>query len=144
MSCVNLSPNSTCSVSPASASLNIPSNIQVAVSTGVGSASKLHRASIFGWFPWPVGLVLLIVTFTGIRRGRLALRTSMLQLMLAILLTGFLGSITACGDGGGFLGPGNPNPLPVNATTPPGVYTVTIAASAGGITKSVALTVQVQ
>ena len=60
MSCANLPPNSTCTVSPANASLTAPSNIQVAIATGVGSAARVHRAGMLGWLPWPIGLVILI------------------------------------------------------------------------------------
>jgi hypothetical protein len=144
MSCSNLPPNSTCTVTPGNASLNIPSNIQVAVATGVGSASQVHRASMFGWLPWPVGLVFLIATLAGIRRGRFTLQAPAGRFMLVIVLMSLLGSMAACADGGGLLGTGTPPPLPGNSTTPPGVYTVTVAAAAGGLNKSVSLTVQVQ
>lgn len=144
MSCINLPPNSTCTVTPANASLTIPSNIQVAIATGVGSSARTHSASIIGWFPWPLGLVLLLATLSGIRRGRFALQTPMRRLMLIILLASLIGGMAACGNGGGVLGAGTPTPLPVNSTTPPGTYTVTVAASAGGLEKSVSLTVQVQ
>jgi hypothetical protein len=144
ISCANLPPNSTCTVAPANASLNIPSNIQVAVATGVGSASRIHRASVLGWLPWPIWLAILITTLTGIRRGRSALQSSTGRLLLVIVLIGLSGSMAACGQGGGLLGNGTLNPLPVNSTTPPGVYTVTVSATAGGLNKSVSLTVQVQ
>jgi len=144
VSCANLPPNSTCSLSPVSASLNAPSNIQVAVATGVGSAARVHRASVVGWLPWPIGLVLLITTLAGIRRGRSALQSSGLRLLVVIVLLGLIGSMAACGKGGGPLGTGTPNPLPGNSTTPPGSYTVTVSAAAGGLNKSVSLTVQVQ
>lgn len=144
VSCVNLPPNSTCNVSPTNASLDNPSNIQVALATGVGSASRVHRASIIGCFPWPIGLASLIATLTGIRRGRFTLQASMRRMMLVLLLMSLMGSLAACGNGGGVLGTGTPNPLPANSTTPPGVYTVTVTAAAGGLNKSVSLTVQVQ
>jgi len=144
ISCANLPPNSTCTLSPVNASLNIPSNIQVALATGVGSASRVHRAGMLGWLPWPIGLAILITTLTGIRRGRSALQVSTRRLLVVIVLIGLIGSMAACGKGGGVLGTGTPNPLPVNSTTPPGVYTVAVSAAAGGLNKSVSLTVQVQ
>ena len=144
ISCANLPPNSTCTLSPANASLDIPSNIQVAVATGVGGASRVHRASMFGWLPWPIGLAILVTTLTGIRRGRSALRLSTLRLLGVIVLVGLIGSMSACGKGGGVLGNGTSNPLPGNLTTPPGVYTIAVSAAAGGLNKSVSLTVQVQ
>ena len=144
ITCATLPPNSTCTLSPANAALNTPSNIQVAVATGVGSASRVHRASMLGWFPWPIGLAILITTLTGIRRNRSTLHSSTLRLLVVIVLVGLIGSMAACGKGGGLLGTGTPNPLPGNSTTPPGVYTVAVSAAAGGLNKSVSLTVQVQ
>jgi hypothetical protein len=144
ISCANLPPNATCNVSPANASLDSPSNIQVALATGVGSASRVHRASIIGCFPWPIGLAFLIATLSGIRRGRFTLQASMRRMMLVLLLMSLMGSLAACGNGGGLLGAGTPTPLPVNSTTRPGVYAVTVTAAAGGLNKSVSLTVQVQ
>lgn len=144
ISCANLPPNSTCTLSPANAPLDIPSTIEVAVATGVGSASRVHRASMLGWFPWPIGLAILVTTLTGINRRRSALRLSTLRLLVVIVLVGLIGSMSACGRGGGVLGNGTPNPLPGNSTTPPGVYTVAVSATAGGLNKSVSLTVQVQ
>ncbi|MGC1872072.1 MAG: choice-of-anchor D domain-containing protein [Acidobacteriaceae bacterium] len=144
ISCSNLPPNSTCTISPENASLTIPSNIQVAVATGVGSAVRVHRAGMLGWFPWPIGLAILITTLTGIRRGRSRLELSARRLLLMMILLCVVGSMAACGKGGGLLGTGTPTPLPGNSTTPPGVYTVTVSAAAGGLNKSVSLTVQVQ
>jgi uncharacterized membrane protein AbrB (regulator of aidB expression) len=89
-------------------------------------------------------LVFFIATLTGIRRGRFTLQAPTSRLMLVILLISLIGSMAACGDGGGLLGAGTPTPLPGNSTTPPGVYTVTVTAAAGGLDKSVILTVQVQ
>ncbi|HZC43486.1 MAG TPA: choice-of-anchor D domain-containing protein, partial [Acidobacteriaceae bacterium] len=144
ISCANLPPNSTCTPSPTNASLNNPSNIQVAVATGVGSASRIHRASLLGCLPWPIGLAVLITTITGIRRRKPMLPVSACRLLLIFVLIALFGSMAACGKGGGLLGTGTPNPLPGNGTTPPGVYTVSVSAAAGGLNKSVILTVQVQ
>ena len=144
LSCANLPPNSTCTISPVNASLNSPSKIQVAVATGVGSASRVHRASMLGWLPWPIGLAILITTLTGIRGGRFAMQVSTLRLLVVIVMIGLIGSVAACGKGGGVLGTGTPNPLPVNSITPPGMYTVAVSAAAGGLNKSVSVTVQVQ
>jgi hypothetical protein len=142
ISCANLPPNATCTVTPANAALTAPSNIQVAVATGVGSSTQMRHAGIMGWVPWPVGLLLLVVTLGGIRRSHLDLKPGIHRLMLVILLASLIGGMGACGNGGGVLGSGAPPPI--NSTTPPGTYTVTVAASAGGLDKSVNLTVQVQ
>ncbi len=144
LTCANLPPNSTCTVAPTNASLNNPSNIQVAIATGVGSAARVHRASMLGWLPWPIGLAILITTLAGIRRDQSTLQASTRRLLLTIVLIGLIGNMVACGKGGGLLGTGTPNPLPGNSTTPPGVYTVSVSAAAGGLDKSVSLTVQVQ
>jgi hypothetical protein len=144
ISCASLPPNATCTLSPINASLSIPSNIQVAIATGVGSATQVHRATMIGWLPWPIGLVVLVTSLTGMRRRRTAFRLSTLRLLGVIVLIALIGSISACGMGGGVLGGGTTNPLPGNSTTPPGVYTVAVSAAAGGLNKSVTLTVEVQ
>lgn len=144
ITCANLPPNSTCTVTPTNAALTIPSNIQVAVATGIGSPAQMRHASILGGLPWPIGWALLLVTIGGIRRSRLNLRPAIRRLILLVLVTGMIGGVGACGNGGGVLGVGTPTPLPTNSTTPPGTYTVTVAATAGGLNKTVNLTVQVQ
>ena len=142
ISCANLPPNSKCTVAPANASLSSPSNIQVAVATGVGSAARTADASVLGRLPWPIGFAILMTTLIGIRRGHSGLQASTYRVLLWIVLVGLIGNMTACGKGGGLTGTGPP--LPVNSTTPPGVYTITVSAAAGGLNKSVSLTVQVQ
>ena len=63
---------------------------------------------------------------------------------LALLLVA-LTSAQGCGVGGGVLGGSSaPNPLPLSGNTPGGTYTFTATASAGGLTKSVTLTLVVQ
>ena len=99
---------------------------------------------MLGRLPWPIGLAILITTLAGIRRDQSTLQTSTRRLLLTIVLIGLIGTMAACGKGGGLLGTGTPNPLPGNSTTPPGVYTVSVSAAAGGLDKSVSLTVQVQ
>ncbi|MES2220846.1 MAG: choice-of-anchor D domain-containing protein, partial [Acidobacteriota bacterium] len=142
ISCANLPPNSKCTVAPANASLSSPSNIQVAVATGVGSALRAEPASMLGRLPWPIGFAILMTTLIGIRCGRYRLQASTYRVLLAIVLIGLIGNMTACGKGGGLTGTGPP--LPLNSTTPPGLYTVTVSAAAGGLTKRVSLTVQVK
>jgi hypothetical protein len=52
--------------------------------------------------------------------------------------------VTGCGKGLGPLDPGAENPLPGTGSTPPGTYTMTVNAAAGGMNKAVNLSVQVQ
>ena len=144
VSCGSLPPNSTCTVTPGTDTLLSPSNIQVAVATGVGSSARIHRAGIAAQIPWPLGLLLLVTLFGCIRRRYVALRLGMYRLVMVILVVGLIGGIVACGNGGGVLGSGTPVPLPNNSTTPSGTYTVTVTAAAGGLEKTVSLTVQIQ
>jgi hypothetical protein len=144
LSCSNLPPNSTCTLNPATASLLAPSNIQVAIATGVGTpkANKVEarRAGMAAALPWPVALLLLLLPLWIIRCRRKAFQNSLLILLL--LITAIAG-ITACGKGGGPLGAAS-NPLPALPVTPSGTYMVTVTAVAGGLQKSVGLTLQVQ
>lgn len=144
LTCAGAPPNAICSVSPGTADLSAPSNVQVAIATGVGSGSS-HAAPIqqAGGWGWPLGLPLLILPFTSLRFRRCRKSLRQIQILSAVAFLILLGGITACGRGGGLLG-GNSNPLPGSSITPPGTYTVIVSAAAGGLQKSVSLTVQVQ
>lgn len=146
-SCANLPPNSTCTVSPATASLSAPSNIQATIATGVSASSgrseKIRRADFSGWLPWPIGLLLVVLPLRGIRsRGR-KFDMRKFRILVLLLFLAVLAGITACGVGGGPLGKAS-NPLQGTSLTPSGTYTVTVSAAAGGLEKSVDLTLQVQ
>ena len=144
VSCGSLPPNSTCTVTPSTDTLLSPSNIQVAVATGVGGGTQARHAGMLGDFPWPLGLLLLLILLAPIRRAHAFLSPCMRRIFTIILLMGFVSGMGACGNGGGLLGAGTPTPLSGNSTTPPGTYTVTVTAASGGLEKSVSLTVQVQ
>ncbi len=144
LSCSNLPPNTTCALSPGIASLLAPSSIQVAIATGVGSQSassaRLTRAGLGASRPLELLLVLLSILIIG-RRSR-SLRPRLPRVLLLLLLIATASFVTACGKGGGPLNVGTP--LPVGNLTPPGTYTLTVTAIAGGLKKSVNLTLQVQ
>ncbi|MEO6964600.1 MAG: choice-of-anchor D domain-containing protein [Acidobacteriaceae bacterium] len=144
LSCSNLPPNSTCTVLPSSATLLNPSNIQIAVATGVGGPAQVRRAGMLGRLPWPLGLCLVVTLLWPTRCRYVCLQPRIRRILTVILLALLIGGTGACGRGGGLLGPGNSTPLPNNSTTPPGTYTVIVAAEAGGLKKSVALTVEVR
>ncbi len=143
LSCSNLPPDSTCSLNPAVASLSAPSNIQVAIATGVAESSvRVRRANLAGSLPWPLGLLLMLVPLGMVRCRSKILRDGLGRVLLLLVVIGTVASITACGKG---IGPLNANdPLPTTPLTPSGTYTVTVTAAAGGLEKSVSLTVQVQ
>jgi hypothetical protein len=147
LSCGNLPPNSTCTVNPATASLLVASNIQVAIATGVGNPAgsliEKRRAGLAGSLPWPLGLLLILLPLWIVRCRSKVLQPALGSLLTMVLLIVAMVGITACGKGGGPLGAGS-NPLPGSSLTPSGTYVVTVTASAGGLQKSVNLTVQVQ
>ncbi len=147
LSCSNLPPNSTCTVNPATASLLTPSNIQVAIATGVGSPSgssaQTRRAALTGSLPWPLGSLLVLFPLWLLRCRRKSLQPLLNRLLILVVLIATMAGITACGKGGGPLGLAS-NPLPTSPLTPSGTYNVTVTAVAGGLQKSVGLTVQVQ
>lgn len=150
VTCGNLPPNSTCTVNPATASLTGPSNIQVVIATGVAAAAGrrggmrptlLSSAGLKWWsclFVW--------VALWEMRRRSRHIRHGLHRVLTVSLLAAMLAGIGACGKGGGplALGGSTPNPLPSSSLTPPGTYTATVTAAAGGLQKTVALTVQVQ
>lgn len=159
LTCSNIPPNSSCTVNPSTASLSGPTNIQVAIATGGGPVAQLHRAGIGFTSTFQVqgcafGLGIFLLPFWIRRRTRTAIPVGrnaalyqknpigrwIVMLLLVVLMAG----VDACGKGGGPLGVGAQNPLPNNSLTPPGTYTVSITAAAGGMQKSVSLTVVVQ
>ncbi len=143
LSCSNLPPDSTCSLNPAVATLSAPSNIQVAIATGVaGSSVRVRRADLSGPLPWPFGLLLMLVPLGIVRCRSKILRDRLNRLLMLLVVIAIVANITACGKG---IGPLNANdPLPTTPLTPSGTYTVTVTAAAGGLEKSVSLTLQVQ
>ena len=145
ISCSNPPPDSTCTVTPALASLSEASYIQVAIATGVATASMQVRPAAFsGFLPWPLELLLALVPLALVRRRSKTFRPGLARLLTLLLLVATLAGITACGKGIGPLGAGAPNPLPTTPLTPAGSYTVTVTAADAGLGKSVSLTVQVQ
>ncbi len=147
LTCANLPPNSTCTVNPSTASLLAPTNIQVAIATGVrtagAGADRPLRATFGGSLPWPLGcLLLLLLELLRVRSKRL--RPCGSRLLTLLFLVAAISGMTACGVGTGPLGVGTPNPLPASSITPPGTYTASVSAAAGGLQKTVNLTIQVQ
>jgi hypothetical protein len=146
-SCGNLPPNTTCTINPATAPLTGPGVITVSVATGVGPTAQTHlrvrRAGALStrwWLLW-LGLVPI-----GLQRGqrKKLLRRWQGTVWLGLLLV-LLGNTLACGMGGGPLGANSaPDPLPASSMTPSGTYTLTATGSAGGLQKSVTLTLIVQ
>lgn len=152
LTCNNLPPNSTCNVTPSSASLSGPTNVQVAIGTGVQASlrtsSYMRRSGLIGREDrsgWMLAAMLpfWLISMRRIGHRRRALFARARVLMVVLLCGGIIGIMAGCGKGGGSLGAGS-NPLPPGTLTPSGTYTVTVTAQAGGLQKSVSLTVQVQ
>lgn len=142
LTCSNLPPNATCTVNPATASLLASTNIQVAVGTGVSASgsARMARAGMTGRLPWPLELLLLVLPLWIVRsRSKIP---GLNRLLVVVLVLVIVSGMTACGKGGGPLAVGSP--IPGKLLTPAGTYTVTVTAAAGGLQKSVNLTVQVQ
>lgn len=147
LSCGNLPPNSTCSLTPTAASLGAPTAIAVAVETGVQSVAQIRRAGLGDAEDWPCSVLLLALPLllVGWRRKALWTGSSRWTVLLALAAVGLAGTMTGCGKGGGPLAfATSSSPLPSTSLTPSGTYTVTVTAQAGGLQKSVSLTVQVQ
>ncbi|HET9088274.1 MAG TPA: choice-of-anchor D domain-containing protein [Acidobacteriaceae bacterium] len=158
LSCSSVPPNSRCTVNPSIASLNGPTNIQVAVATGAGPAAQLRRAGVGSGSlarvklqQWAFGSAILILPFWIRLRARTisitwrscqgsSIHRGILMLLVVVIVAG----VGACGKGGGPLGLTTQNPLPNNLLTPPGTYTFSVTAAAGGLQKSATLTVIVQ
>lgn len=148
LTCTAPPPNATCRVSPATVSLSASSNIQVTIATGVSVGSSrsetMRRADFSRWLARPLGLLLFVLPLWQIRVRGKGFRTRGFRLLIVVFSVALLAGMTACGVGGGPLGSGTSNPLPGNSLTSPGTYTVTVSAAAGGLDKSVILTLQVR
>lgn len=147
--CGNAPPNSTCTVTPATASLTAPTNIVVTLVTGVGSTAQLRRAGIVGMPPgiadWPLRFFMMLLSLWVVKLRNGSRKPELDRFMTVLLLLGMLAGVGACGKGGGPLSLGtSASPLPSTSLTPSGTYSVSVTAAAGGLQKSVTLTVQVQ
>lgn len=157
--CTNLPLDATCSINPSSPSLTAPAVITVNVSTGTSTVAASAGASAqtglsltrlqarSAGFDWNARWLLLlgIAPLVWLRQRRRALPRRWQHGIWLGLLLALLGNTLACGVGGGLLGANAAaNPLPLSSATPPGTYTLTVTASAGGLAKSVALTLTVQ
>jgi hypothetical protein len=131
LACGTLPEHAACSFNPASEALNsgVAGNMSVNISTGEVTSAKVEPAAGGQFAPLLCGLPLL--PFALLRRRRV--------LLLAVLAC-VLAGITACTNSGGGTG-GTP---PVQGqTTPAGAYTVTVTATADGISQPVTLTLTV-
>ena len=152
LACANLPLDVSCTFQPATASLTAPGLIAVSVNTAAISSARasapMQRAggagASLGWLP---GLASLLMLGWARRRGQRWLRQTKATQWIGLIVLGFvLAAAEGCGVGGGVLGTGSalPNPLPVSNNTPSGTYSFIATASAGGLTKSVTLTLVVQ
>jgi hypothetical protein len=150
LTCSNAPPNSSCTVNPSTVSLSGPTNIQVAIGTGVAATAQVKALKIQAL---GLGVAIFLLPFWIRRSSRIALSGGNSTAMganwvgrwtVVLLVAVLIGGVGACGKGGGPLGLGTQNPLPNNSHTPPGTYTVSVTAAAGGLQKSVSLTVVVQ
>jgi hypothetical protein len=134
--CTGNPANSTCNVTPNSASLdNPPTTVSVTVLTGVATSS-LHLPTQSGkhctlWFA-----VLLPLCLLTLRCHRLPRVTTL------VVLCGFI-ALSGCGSGRRIPSDGSPGTTP-NPTTPNGTYTIVVSATSAGLTRSLNLTLTVQ
>lgn len=140
LTCTGAPVNATCVVSPTSAPLGATTLVTVTAATGVttttaqrespGPGSRRMSPLVFAGL-LPIGLLIR-------RRGRVMGRLAMLAILCVGLGAG-CGSgraIPVMGDGGGTLDPG--------AVTPAGSYTLTVTATASGLTRTMNLSLTVQ
>jgi hypothetical protein len=134
--CTGNPANSTCNVTPSTASLdNPPTTISVTVLTGVAT-SELHPPARSSerrilWLATLLPLCLLTL-----RRHRLPRATSLALLCCLIAASG-------CGSGRRIPSDGSPGTSP-NPPTPNGTYTIVVSATSAGLTRSLNLALTVQ
>jgi hypothetical protein len=134
--CSGAPANSTCNVTPSSVMLGNTTTVSATVLTGVTSTARVRqkrtiRPEIF----WVVALFpLSFVTVRG--RPRFFLVGSM--------LLGCLVAATGCGGGRAIPLESGSTPPPSIPVTPAGTYSIVVAASSAGLSRSVTLTLVVQ
>ncbi len=139
LACPGAPANSVCTVSPSTANLGGTYTISATVQTGQTQASSLARPrSLFDPRSSPA-----ILAFLALPLGCLARKRRLTRLLLPLVTLAALTCLAGCGaareiPGSGGGGGGS------SSTTPPGTYTLTVSASAAGLTRSVNLTLVVQ
>lgn len=134
--CSSLPSHASCSFNPGSATLvaGTPGNVVVQISTGLSTAASVHSPAA----PWRavtlVSLVLLLPLAGRRRRGSL-----LIALLAAAMCFGAV-ACTSSGGGGGIGGGGSGGG---NSATPPGTYSVQVAASSNGVQHTVTVTLTV-
>jgi len=138
--CTGAPANSVCTVSPSTANLGGTYTITATVQTGQTQASSLAPSrSPFNSRNSPAYLAFLAIPLACIARKR-----RLARLLLPLVVLAALTFLAGCGaareipGGGGGGGGGS------SSTTPPGTYSLTVSASAAGLTHSVNLTLVVQ
>jgi hypothetical protein len=149
LNCSDLPPNATCTLAPVSANLSAgPTTIQVSIRTGVkSSAIEADGASLAGFgtgLPWPLAVLLIFALTFLIHCRRKKMPRAFHRIMTVGIVLALAFPLAGCGKGIGPLDPSAENPLPGNGSTPPGTYTMTVEAAAGGMNKAVNLSVQVK
>jgi len=132
IACGTLPQYASCALNPTTETLNsgVAGNVEVNISTGDATSSKLEPVS--GWHAAPLLCGLLLLPFALARRRRF--------LLLAVLACILGSGVTACTSSGGGTG-GSP---PVQGhTTPAGTYSIQVNALANGVSQSVTLTLTV-
>ena len=131
--CGTLPSYALCLFNPASETVNAGASgtVLVQISTGHSSSARSGGANNWRVLPLACGLVLLPLAWRRRRK----------TLLLAALLAIMAGGVSSCaGSGGGTGGSGGLTGIDV---TPPGTYSLSVTATAGGVQKSVPLTLTV-
>ncbi len=138
LTCTGAPANATCVVSPGSAALGSSTLVTVTVATGVVSAALRNRtvsATIQTVSPF---LLAGLVPF-----GALLLRRKRVASLLGLLAVLCVAAGGGCGAGREIPLSGYGTPIP-GAITPPGSYTITVAATSSGLTRTMNLSLIVQ
>ncbi len=133
-SCGTLPANALCLFNPVTESLSagIQGNVEVEISTGNGSQTRLERP-VF-WHALPLACGLLLLPLAARRRRKI--------FWLALLAAILTGSVTSCTSSGGGSGNGSSGQSG-GSGTPAGTYTIPVNVTSLGITQSTNLTLTV-
>lgn len=128
--------NATCVVSPGNAPLGPATLVTVTVATGVSSTAQMVSPPLSSRF-LPVLLAGLFPIGALFLRERRAVR------LVGLLVFVCVAAGEGCGSGRLIPSPGDVSPI-AGAMTPPGNYTLTVAATASGLTRTMALSLTIK
>jgi hypothetical protein len=131
-------------VNPTTSNLGGSYTISATVQTGQSQTAALVKPHPLAAKPWSSRGASVLALLFATPLAFLRRRRSLARLVLSILLLATFGGLCGCGSTRVIPGSGDTGGGGSSAQTPSGTYTITVSASAAGLTHSVNVTLVVQ